>query len=139
LLPQLELASRVLRDRALAALGERVVDALPDILRDHAPVPSLVHGDLWGGNWSCVDAAPVLFDPAVYHGDREVDLAMTMLFGGFPQSFYDAYNEQSPLPAGHARRRELYNVYHVLNHANLFGGGYAAQARAMMEHLLRAR
>src|SRR6266853_1826555 len=80
--------------------------------------------------------APVLFDPAVYWGDREADLAMTELFGGFPQAFYSAYAEAAPLDQGYAVRKTLYNLYHVLNHANLFGGGYATQAERMIERLL---
>ena len=81
---------------------------------------------------------PVLFDPAVYHGDRETDLAMTELFGGFPRAFYDGYREIAPIDAGYTARRDLYNLYHVLNHANLFGRGYAQQAERMMERLLAA-
>ena len=82
------------------------------------------------------DGAPVLFDPAVYRGDREADLAMTELFGGFPQDFYSAYAEVAPRAQGYAVRKTLYNLYHVLNHANLFGGGYTAQAERMVERLL---
>jgi fructosamine-3-kinase len=78
----------------------------------------------------------VLYDPAVYFGDRETDLAMTTLFGGFGAAFYDAYAAAWPLDAGYARRRDLYNLYHVLNHLNLFGGGYRGQAERMIERLL---
>ena len=78
----------------------------------------------------------MLFDPAVYWGDREADLAMTELFGGFPRTFYSAYREAAPLDQGYAVRKTLYNLYHVLNHANLFGGGYTAQAERMVERLL---
>ena len=80
----------------------------------------------------------VLFDPAVYHGDRETDLAMTELFGGFDPAFYAAYREAAPLAAGYAVRRDLYNLYHVLNHVNLFGGGYAGQAQRLIDRLLAA-
>jgi protein-ribulosamine 3-kinase len=76
------------------------------------------------------------FDPAVYFGDREADLAMTRLFGGFGPRFYRAYEARAPLPAGAAARVDLYNLYHVLNHANLFGGGYARQARTLLDRLL---
>src|SRR6266853_1063756 len=79
---------------------------------------------------------PVLIDPAVYYGDRETDLAMTRLFGGFGERFYQAYQAAAPLAPAAQARCELYNLYHVLNHANLFGGGYARQARAIIEHLL---
>ena len=78
----------------------------------------------------------MIFDPAVYYGDREADLAMTELFGGFPSGFYAAYNESMPLDPGYGVRKTLYNLYHVLNHFNLFGGGYASQAQRMMDVLL---
>jgi protein-ribulosamine 3-kinase len=122
---------------ALQQLGDALIGALPRMLADHTPAPALVHGDLWSGNAAFLaDGTPVVFDPAVYHGDREVDLAMTELFGGFPGAFYAAYREAAPLAEGYPLRRTLYNLYHVLNHANLFGGGYAAQAERMMEQLL---
>jgi protein-ribulosamine 3-kinase len=108
-----------------------------EILRGHRPQPSLLHGDLWSGNAAFTpDGAPVLFDPAVYYGDREADLAMTDLFGGFPREFYAAYQEAYPLEAGYALRKRLYNLYHLLNHLNLFGGGYAAQVRSTLRLLL---
>ncbi len=78
----------------------------------------------------------MLFDPACYYGDREADLAMTELFGGFPPAFYSAYRDTWPVDAGYGVRRDLYNLYHVLNHLNLFGGGYRAQAEGMIERLL---
>jgi fructosamine-3-kinase len=117
--------------------GERLLEKLPELLAGHAPRPALLHGDLWGGNWLADSRGePVIFDPAVYYGDREADLAMTRLFGGFGRAFYDAYEAEAPLPPGHEIRCELYNVYHVLNHANLFGGGYARQARGMIDRLI---
>lgn len=117
--------------------GERLLSAIPRLLQSHSPVPSLLHGDLWAGN-AGTDATgePVVFDPAVYHGDREADLAMTELFGGFGADFHAAYLTAWPLPAGYPRRRLLYNLYHVLNHFNLFGGAYGAQALQMMHALL---
>lgn len=135
--PQLRWAG----ERGFAGLleepGARLLEVLGDVLKGHEPSPSLLHGDLWGGNWcAAASGAPVIFDPAVYYGDREADLAMTRLFGGFGPAFYEAYEGAWPLPAGHAVRTELYNLYHVLNHANLFGGGYAEQARAMIGRLL---
>lgn len=103
---------------------------------ENEPNPSLLHGDLWGGNASALaDDTPVVFDPAVYFGDREADLAMTHLFGGFSSRFYAAYDEAWPLPEGHQERRDLYNLYHILNHAVLFGGGYAQQAQRMIDQL----
>jgi protein-ribulosamine 3-kinase len=120
----------------LSARGARLLDVLPGLL-DHDPEPSLLHGDLWGGNWfTDSGGSPVIFDPAVYHGDREADLAMSRLFGGFGEAFYRAYEASWPLKRGHEQRREIYNLYHVLNHANLFGGGYAQQAARMIDGLL---
>jgi protein-ribulosamine 3-kinase len=123
----------------LAAAVRRLIAALPALLAGHAPRPSLLHGDLWGGNAGALATGePVLFDPAVYYGDREADLAMTELFGGFSADFRAAYRAAWPLDAGYERRRPLYNLYHVLNHANLFGGGYLAQAGRMADALLAA-
>lgn len=137
LLPQLALAGRNGLGSRLIDTGERLAAMLPRLLAGHAPQASLLHGDLWSGNVAFLaEGSPVLFDPAVYFGDREADLAMTELFGGFPRSFYAAYAEVWPLDAGYALRRDLYNLYHVLNHANLFGGGYAAQAEALIGRLL---
>ena len=121
----------------LESPGARLLEAVDALLANHRPRASLLHGDLWAGNWLAdSEQAPVIFDPAVYYGDREADLAMTRLFGGFGRAFYDAYQVSAPLPAGHGVRAELYNLYHVLNHANLFGGGYARQARASIGRLL---
>lgn len=120
----------------LQAAGERLMERL-DVLIDHQPQPSLLHGDLWGGNIGATgDGQPVIFDPAVYHGDREADLAMTELFGGFGPDFYAAYREAWPLDPQYATRKILYNLYHVLNHLNLFGGGYLSQSQGMIERLL---
>ncbi|RMG29588.1 MAG: fructosamine kinase family protein, partial [Gammaproteobacteria bacterium] len=108
-----------------------------DFFTDYHPVPSLLHGDLWGGNWGTLESGePVIFDPAVYYGDREADLAMTELFGGFGRDFRAAYEAAWPLDPGYRVRRTLYNLYHILNHLNLFGGGYLGQALSMMEALL---
>nr|WP_042342156.1 fructosamine kinase family protein [Calothrix sp. PCC 7507] len=118
-------------------LQERLLAAIPELLADHQVQPSLVHGDLWGGNAGCtVSGEPVIFDPATYFGDREVDIAMTELFGGFPASFYKGYNEVFPLDAGYEHRKPLYNLYHILNHFNLFGGGYSSQANRMIDQIL---
>ena len=121
----------------LLRLGEKLMDALPAFFAGYMPRPSLLHGDLWSGNHAYLqDGKPTIFDPAVYYGDRECDLAMTELFGGYPGDFYDAYKAAYPLDAGYPVRRELYNLYHILNHANLFGGGYASQAEQMMQRLI---
>ncbi len=115
----------------------QLLAAIPDRL-GHRPVPSLVHGDLWSGNVGfSAGGEPTIFDPAVYWGDREVDIAMTELFGGFPSSFYEGYQAVWPLDAGYKQRKVLYNLYHILNHFNLFGGGYGAQAKQMMAQILR--
>jgi len=118
----------------LATLEERACRASDALLAGHAPPPSLLHGDLWRGNIAFDRAGgPVIFDPATYYGDAEADLAMTRLFGGYPERFYRAYDEMRPPAAGAARRLSLYQLYHVLNHASLFGGGYVRQAVAMIE------
>ncbi len=134
---QLRLAERNGYDGRLQDLGGRLLDALPVFFRGYTPAPSLLHGDLWGGNHAYLrDGTPVVFDPAPYYGDREADLAMTELFGGFDPQFHAAYRAAWPLDAGYATRKTLYNLYHILNHANLFGGGYARQAEAMIARLL---
>ncbi len=118
-------------------LGDRLLDHIPTLLRHHNPAPSLVHGDLWSGNAAVLrDGTPTVFDPAAYYGDREVDLAMTELFGGFPPAFYQGYTEIWPLDPGYQSRKMLYNLYHILNHFNLFGGSYGSQANQMIAQLL---
>lgn len=133
LLPQIALAASagllpVARQRAL----ERVVARLADLLGGVPRAPALIHGDLWGGN---VVAAPgggaALIDPAISYSDREAELAFTELFGGFTSRFYAAYNAAWPLEPGYAERRGLYNLYHLLNHLNLFGEGYGPQVDAI--------
>jgi len=133
--PQFALA-RERRLTPLAALEQEACRASDALLAGHSPPPSLLHGDLWRGNLAFDrSGAPVVFDPAAYHGDAETDLAMTRLFGGFPEQFYGAYAEARPPAAGAERRLRLYQLYHVLNHANLFGGGYVTQAAALVERL----
>ena len=135
---QLDLANKAGRGgSALQTKGARLCDGLGGLFAGYSPVPSLLHGDLWSGNYAALkNGAPVIFDPAVYRGDREADLAMTELFGGFPRAFYDAYAAVSPLDPGYLVRRTLYNLYHVLNHLNLFGSGYLRQAEEMLDQLL---
>ncbi len=133
---QLRLAEENGYGGTLQRQGELLMADLPAFFRDYSPEPALLHGDLWSGNYG-VDAAgrPVIFDPATYYGDREADLAMTELFGGFSPRFYAAYNAHYPLDAGYVVRKMLYNLYHVLNHLNLFGGGYRAQAEGTLDRL----
>ena len=114
-----------------------LIDRVPEFFRDYSPAPSLLHGDLWGGNAAfTAEGEPVLFDPATYYGDRETDLAFTEMFGGFAPAFYEAYHQSYPIDPGFARRKQLYNLYHLLNHYNLFGGGYASQAQSTIDRLL---
>lgn len=131
---QLELAARA-GNKNLQQKGERLLADLEVFFSNYQPAPSLLHGDLWGGNVAAADSQPVIFDPAIYYGDREADLAMTELFGGFSPRFYQAYQDTWPLDAGYRVRKTLYNLYHVLNHLNLFGGGYGAQAGHMIDSL----
>ena len=134
---QLRLAAQNGYVGRLQTLGEKLLGALPAFFAGYTPRPALLHGDLWSGNHAFLaDGTPVIFDPAPYYGDRECDLAMTELFGGYPADFYTAYRAAYPLDAGYAARKDLYNLYHILNHANLFGGGYARQAEQMMQKLL---
>jgi fructosamine-3-kinase len=113
--------------------------ALPSLFSDYIPKPSLLHGDLWAGNADFLeDGTPVVYDPAAYYGDREADMALTELFGGYPEEFYKGYAEIWPLDSGYRTRKTLYNLYHVLNHFNIFGGGYGNQAQSMIQTLLRA-
>jgi len=134
---QLQLAAGNGYGGQLQSLGEKLLDVLPAFFEGYTPQPSLLHGDLWSGNHAYLtDGTPTIFDPAAYYGDRECDLAMTELFGGYPADFYAAYRAVWPLDAGYPTRRDLYNLYHILNHANLFGGGYVRQAEQMMRALL---
>lgn len=121
----------------LQAQGEKLLLSLDKLLQGHEPHPSLLHGDLWGGNAAADDFGnPVLFDPACYYGDRETDLAMTELFGGFGGDFFAAYQDVYPVDDGYQMRKTLYNLYHIINHLNLFGGGYLGQAESMIDRLL---
>lgn len=109
----------------LERLGDRLANRLDDLLSLPEEPACLLHGDLWSGNFVADDTgAPVLVDPAAYYGHREADLAMTRLFGSFDRRFYAAYEEAWPLPAGSPERQDIYQLYHLLNHLNLFGDGY---------------
>ena len=135
--PQLRLAARKRLPSRMIDRGERLLADCGAFFAGHRPSASLLHGDLWGGNAAALpDGTPVVFDPAVYGGDREADVAMTELFGGFPADFLAAYREAWPLDDGYRTRRALYNLYHLLNHANLFAGGYVRQAEEAIGRLL---
>ena len=134
---QLDLATRNGYAAQLRPQADDLLERLGGLFTDYQPVASLLHGDLWGGNWAAAESGePVIFDPAVYYGDRETDLAMTRLFGGFGRDFYAAYEAAWALDAGARTRRDLYDLYHLLNHLNLFGDGYIPGARAVIRGLL---
>jgi protein-ribulosamine 3-kinase len=134
---QLRLAARNRLPSRMIDRGERLLADCDAFFRGYVPPPSLLHGDLWSGNAAATAGdAPVVFDPAVYVGDREADVAMTELFGGFPSQFMSAYRAQWPLDVGYPVRRDFYNLYHVLNHANLFTGGYVGRSAQSIEKLL---
>ena len=132
----MELAARDGYAGDVQLLGKDLLDGLPRYFEGYEPLASLCHGDLWSGNWGVADGVPVIFDPAVYYGDRESDIAMTMLFGGFGRAFYRAYERSWPMADGHEARLKLYQLYHVLNHLNLFGTGYLGRAVGLMRELL---
>lgn len=135
---QLELAASNGYTGRIQKLGQEVMEALPEFFIDYCPDASLLHGDLWAGNYAFLpDGTPVMFDPAPYYGDREADIAMTELFGGFDSEFYMAYDSVYPLAAGYSKRKNLYNLYHILNHCNLVGSSYLTQAEGMMLELIK--
>ena len=136
---QLGLAAQNGHTGGLQEKGSQLLECLPKFFATYQPHPALLHGDLWGGN-RLTDGRgqPVIFDPAVYYGDREADIAMTRLFGGYGKEFYSAYEAAWPLDPGAKARTDLYNLYHVLNHLNLFGTGYLRQAAACIDCLLAA-
>ena len=134
---QLTLAANNGYDGRLQILGEKLCAAIQPLFDGYQPQPSLVHGDLWRGNVAADEQGnPVIYDPACYFGDRETDLAMTELFGGFSPAFYQAYQAAYPLDPGYANRKPLYNLYHILNHLNLFGISYLHQAEVMMHNII---
>ncbi|MXS83601.1 fructosamine kinase family protein [Nitrosomonas oligotropha] len=134
---QLDLAKTNGHNGKLQKLGEQLLIDLDKFFPGAAPLPALLHGDLWSGNYAYDDSGnPVLFDPAVYYGDREADIAMTELFGGFPADFYSAYRYDYPLDSGYNIRKLVYNLYHILNHLNLFGSSYRHQTEQTINTLL---
>jgi fructosamine-3-kinase len=112
-----------------------VVEVIKSLLSGHNPTASMLHGDLWQGNTGFHNNQPVLYDPALYFGDRETDLAMTELFNRFPESFYQGYEDVWPLETDYQYRKPIYQLYHVLNHALLFGGHYLDSAKFTLKNL----
>lgn len=134
---QLDLALKNGAHKKLGEKGEKLMVNFPTLFNSYKPEPSILHGDLWSGNWGSDELGnPVIYDPAVYFGDHEADLAMMELFGSPGSSFFAAYREVFPIDVGYPTRRTLYNLYHILNHYNLFRGGYAAQAESMIDRIL---
>ncbi|AUJ35113.1 fructosamine kinase family protein [Vibrio vulnificus] len=115
---------------------DEIVEVVARQLLNHNPRPSLIHGDLWHGNVALSAFGPICYDPACYWGDRECDIAMTELFGGFNAEFYRGYEDIAPLPFGYTQRKEIYNLYHILNHCNQFGGHYLEQAQKSIDKIL---
>jgi len=135
---QARLAASKGRGHQLGRLLDRAEAHIVELLGEAIEPPSLLHGDLWSGNYIVDDLGEAcLIDPAVYFGHREADLAMTRLFGGFEAAFYGAYYESAPLAPGHEERQKIYQLYHVLNHFNLFGGGYFEQSKRILQRYAR--
>jgi len=135
LLSQIKLAKQNRADFRLIKRVNNLLDNLSSFLPSK-PMSSLLHGDLWGGNIARVGNVPVIYDVASYYGDRETDIAMSELFGGFGAEFYTAYYKVLPQNDGYQKRKTIYNLYHILNHYNLFGGGYDIQALSMVDEVL---
>lgn len=131
--------SRLADQGIRVARQQHALEAAYRVLRDHKPAAALLHGDLWSGNIGFNPdrdlSYPVLFDPASYYGDAETDLAMTELFGRFPKGFYDGYQSISEISAGYRERAGIYQLYHLLNHAAMYGGSYVAQAESLIRQL----
>jgi fructosamine-3-kinase len=138
LLYQFKLAeSRGLSSSSLMTGFKQLEAKIEDILKTNDAQPSLLHGDLWSGNYLADESGnPAIIDPGVYYGHREADLAMTKVFGGFPSSFYKAYNESYSLAEGYEYRENIYKLYHILNHLNLFGMSYHGQAVSLIQSYL---
>ena len=132
---QLQLASSGGFSGELQSAGAELSENFALLFRDYQPVASILHGDLWGGNWAVTNGRPVIFDPAVYYGDRESDIAMTRLFGGFGPEFYAAYQQSWPMEPGYENRLKLYQLYHILNHLNLFGSAYLGRAMQLIRDI----
>lgn len=137
--PQINWLSQKGCSKKLTDLIDAVIVNIDGFFVDYQPKVSLLHGDLWSGNYGFLsDGTPIIYDPASYFGDHEADLAMMELFGSPGKDFFTAYHQEFPIDSGYAVRKKLYNLYHILNHANLFGGAYSSQAASMATSLLSA-
>ena len=137
--PQLHLAYQNGFRSQLEHHEDQLVTAITNLLNTYQPEPCLLHGDLWSGNkaFSQKTGEPIIFDPACYYGDRETDISLTRLFGGFSALFYQGYQDTWPLNPDFEQRHPLYNLYHILNHLNLFGAGYLRQSITMIDSLIK--
>lgn len=134
---QFDRLRRSFSDQGWKDIRNEVISSWETVAAMHQPPPSLIHGDLWRGNAAALDDdGPVIFDPAVHYADRECDLAMAHLFGGFDDAFFTAYNDAWPLPQGYKTRRLFYKLYHMLNHANLFGDSYVDACNQLCRRIL---
>lgn len=128
---------QLLREKGIELFNiSELVDVVQSRLANHSPRPSLLHGDLWHGNVANSVFGPICYDPACYWGDRECDIAMTELFEGFQPEFYQGYESILPLSLDYVERKNIYNLYHVLNHYNQFGGHYLVEAESLIKKIL---
>lgn len=135
--PQTLLARQNGFDRQFRSISSELMSAVESLLKLYQPTPSLLHGDLWSGN-AAIDnqGRGRIYDPATYYGDAECDIAMTELFGGFGSQFYEAYYQLRPQKSDYLQRKTIYNLYHMLNHLNLFGSGYLAQVQRYIKLIM---
>ncbi|XP_054616161.1 ketosamine-3-kinase isoform X1 [Dunckerocampus dactyliophorus] len=134
---QLNLLEESHGDREARELWARLQLKLPQFFKEAELVPALLHGDLWGGNVAESGEGPITFDPASFYGHSEFELGLTGMFGGFNSSFYSAYHDKIPKAPGFAKRNQLYQLFHYLNHWNHFGGGYRGSSISVMKDLLK--
>ena len=134
---KLEEQIRRQQDRELKALWSKLRPRVPELFAGIDVFPSLLHGDLWGGNVGQVESEPVMFDPSSFYGHHEYDLGIATMFGGFTSEFYAAYHKHIPKAPGFDGRNELYQLFHYLNHWNHFGGGYRSQSLSLMNRILK--
>jgi fructosamine-3-kinase len=136
LIKKINIAKKKDAPRDMVNKTYKLIDNIDKYLNHH-PSSSLLHGDLWSGNFSAINDEAIIYDPASYYGDREIDIAMSELFGGFSIEFYDNYNKILPLEDGYKKRKTIYNLDPIINHFNLFGGGYDTQAINMLDNILK--